>query len=108
MMASRPGKMPTTSVRLLISLFSRSWVVGPDLPPDLAGEGGEREDVLAGVVQVRGSSRELRLKSGHDLGVLGADRRGVGLLEDGADQRRHPRLRRLGHLRGQVPRVVEP
>jgi hypothetical protein len=24
MMASRPGKMPTTSVRLLTSLFSRS------------------------------------------------------------------------------------
>jgi hypothetical protein len=57
-MASRPGKMPTMSVRRLTSLFSRSWVVGPDLPPDLAGEGGEREDVVAGVVEVRGGLRQ--------------------------------------------------
>jgi hypothetical protein len=26
-MASRPGKIPTTSVRRRISLFSRSWVI---------------------------------------------------------------------------------
>jgi hypothetical protein len=41
-------KMPTTSVRRLISLFSRSnGFVGPDLPPVRDGEGGESKDVRA-------------------------------------------------------------
>src|SRR5215813_3612347 len=46
-------------------------IVGPDLPPDLAGEGGEGQDVLAGLVQVRRRGRELRLERGDDLGMLG-------------------------------------
>ena len=82
--------MPTTSVRLRISLLSRSMgVVGPDLAPDLAGERGEAQDVVAGVVQVRGLG-ELGLERGDDLVVLGAQRGGVGLLEDGAHQGGHP------------------
>src|ERR1700685_1404298 len=92
MIPSRPGKIPPTSVRRLTSLFSRSWVVGPDPPPDLAGEGGERQDVLAGVVEMGGRGRQLGLQRGDDLGVLGPDRGRVRLLEDGPDQCRHPRL----------------
>jgi len=101
--------MPTTSVRaadLLVQPLLR--VVAPDLAPDLAGEGGERQDVVAGLVQVRGGLRELRLESGHDLGVLGADRGGVGLLEDGPHQRGHPRLGGAGHAGEQVAMVVKP
>src|SRR5215217_9031705 len=48
------GKMPTTSVRRRISRFSRSWwVVGPDLPPGRFREGGERQDVSPGRIQMR-------------------------------------------------------
>jgi hypothetical protein len=50
--AGRLGKIPTTSVRRRISLFSRSWglldqIVGPDLPPDLVRESGERQQIVA-------------------------------------------------------------
>jgi hypothetical protein len=101
--------MPTTSVRRRTSLFSRSCdrVVAPDLPPDLAGERGERQDVLAGVVQVGRRGRKLGLQRGDDLGVLGAHRRRVGLLEDGPDQGGHPRLGGLGHPGEQVAVVVK-
>jgi hypothetical protein len=58
-MASQSGKMPTTSVLLGISLF-RLGVVGPDLALDLAGEGGEGQDVVAGLVQVGGRGRGSR------------------------------------------------
>jgi hypothetical protein len=34
-------------------------VVGPDLPPDGLGEGGEGQDVGAGSIQVRGYLRSL-------------------------------------------------
>jgi hypothetical protein len=52
-MASRPGKMPTTPVRRRISFFQAFLgVVGPDLVPDLAGEGGEGQQVVAGAVQM--------------------------------------------------------
>src|SRR6266480_1450298 len=63
MMASRPGKMPTTPVRLLY-LFVRTflWIVAPDLAPHLAGEGGEGEDVLACLVQVGCGLGELGLQ----------------------------------------------
>jgi hypothetical protein len=33
-------------------------IIAPDLAPDLAGEGGERQDVLACLVQVGGGLRE--------------------------------------------------
>jgi hypothetical protein len=79
-------------------LVQTARVVAPDLAPDLAREGGEGQDVVAGVVQVRGGLRELRLQGRHDLGVLGANRGCAGLLEDGPHQGGHPRLRGLGHL----------
>jgi hypothetical protein len=82
-------------------------VVRPDLPPDFAGEGGERQDVLAGLVQMRGSGRQLGLERGDDLGVLGPDRGRVRLLEDGADQGGDPRLGGLGHPGEQVAVVVK-
>ena len=83
-------------------------IVAPDLPPDLAGEGGERQDVVAGLVQVGGGGGQLGLERGDDLGVLGADRGRVGLLEDGADQGGDPRLGGLGHPGEQVAVVVRP
>jgi hypothetical protein len=91
---------------LLVEPFLR--VVGPDLPPDLAGERGERQDVLAGVIEMGRGGGELGLQRGDDLVVLGADGAGVGLLEDGADQRGYPGLRGLGDLGGEISRVVKP
>ena len=91
-MASRPGKMPTNRA--------------PDLAPDLAGERGEGDDVVACVVEVGGGGRELRLERGHDLGVLRAHRGCVGLLEDGPHQGGHPRLRGPGDPGEQVAVVV--
>jgi hypothetical protein len=58
MIAARSGKIPTTSVRRLISLFSRSWVVGPDLPPDLAREAGEGQQITSCLIQVGGGVGE--------------------------------------------------
>ena len=43
-----------------------------DLPPDLAGEGGERQDVVAGLVQMGGGGLGVGLERGDDLGALGA------------------------------------
>ena len=108
-MASRPGKMPTTvgpPANFLIEALLR--VVGPDLAPDLAGERGERQDVLAGVIEMGRRGWELGLQRGGDLGVLGADRVRVGLLEDGADQGGHPLLGRFRHPGEQVAVVVKP
>src|SRR5688572_19861298 len=53
-------------------LFVESFlgVVRPDLPPDLAGEGGEGGEVAAGVVEVCGRGGELRLDGGDDPVVL--------------------------------------
>ena len=64
----------------------------------MPADGGEGQDVVAGLVQVRGRGRELRLERGDDLAVLGPDGGGVGLLEDGAHQGGHPWLGGLGHL----------
>src|SRR5262249_60114135 len=58
-------------------------VVGPDLPPDLAGEGGEGEDVVAGVVQVGGGGREFGFQGGGGRGGVGGARGAVGLVEHG-------------------------
>jgi hypothetical protein len=82
-------------------------VAAPDLPPDLAGEGGEGQDVLAGVVEMGGRGRELGLQRGGDLGVPGADRRRVGLLEDGPDQGRSPTAGRSWVPGEQVAVVME-
>jgi hypothetical protein len=48
-MASRFGKMPTASVRRLISLFRRSGLLD-QICRQTAGEGGEGQDVVAGLV----------------------------------------------------------
>jgi hypothetical protein len=49
----RSGKMPTISVRRLISRLRRSWgIVGPDLPPEAPGKRREGEDVGPGSFQV--------------------------------------------------------
>ena len=69
---------------LLVEALLR--VVAPDLAPDLAGEGGEGEDVVAGVVEVGGGPGELGLQRLHDVAVLGMHGGSVGLLEDGAHQ----------------------
>ena len=62
------------------SRFNRSWVVGPDLSPDLLREGGEREDDGSGVFEVFGDLGELLDQSCHDPVGLGVDRVGVGLV----------------------------
>jgi hypothetical protein len=55
---------------------------------------------------VRGRLREPGLERGDDLGVLGPDRVRVGLLEDGPDQRRYPRLGGPGYPGEQIAVVV--
>ena len=84
MMASRPGKDPDhvgAPPDLLVQPLLR--VVAPDLPPHLAEERSERQDVLAGVIKMGGRGRQLGLQRGDDLSVPGTDRGRVGLLEDG-------------------------
>jgi hypothetical protein len=44
------------------------------------------------------SGRKLSFRGGHNLGVLGADGGGAGLLEDGAGQRRYQGWADLGTL----------
>ena len=59
-MASRPGKIPTTLVcaaDLLVQPLLR--IVAPDLPPHLAGERGEGQDVLAGVIEMGAAAGNL-------------------------------------------------
>ena len=107
-MAGRSGKMPTTSVRRRISLLRRSWIGLLDQI--------WRQTALGKAAKARMSSRaasrcsaaggELGLQGVDDLAVLGVHGGGVGLFEDGAYQRGHPRLCRLRDARGQVPVVV--
>ena len=94
--------MPTTSVRRRISLFNRSWVVGPDLAPRLAGVGGEGRQLVASGLQVLGCLGVFAGHSGHDPVELGVYGRGVGLVEEGADLGGHVRLRAFGHSGEQV------
>jgi hypothetical protein len=64
--------MPTTSVRrrhLLVHTFL--GIVGPDLTPDLLREGGERQQVRAGILQMVGET-----VVGND--IYGLDRDGNG------------------------------
>lgn len=72
MIASRCGKIPTTSVRRRISLFSRSCTVGPDLPAHRLGIGGEGQDVLARLVQMLGRLGVLVLQRLRDRTVQGS------------------------------------
>ncbi len=93
------GKMPTTLVRRLISLLSRSsGLVEADLAPVRCREGGEGEDVGLGLVEdasarlgncvVEDRATTSCSWCGHVLGV--------GLGEDRADGRRRPCPSTLG------------
>ena len=56
--------------------------VGPDLPPDLLGERGEREVVRAGSPEVLGDGGKLVLQGGDDSVKLGVRGVGVGPVVD--------------------------
>jgi hypothetical protein len=74
MIASRLGKMPTTSVRLRISLLRRSWGLSDQTWRQTSrGKAVKGEDVVAGVVKVGGGLGELGFQGGDDLGVPSAD-----------------------------------
>ena len=62
-------------------------VVGPDLSPDLLGEGREREDVGAGFLEVLGDWGELLGQGVDDPVELGVHRAGVGLVIDRVQHR---------------------
>ncbi len=88
------GKTPTTSVRRLISLFSRSsglvdqiffqWPIGKLLPV-ADREGGEGEQVVLGLPQHRLDLQKLTAEHAGDDVELGAHVLGVGLGEDRPD-----------------------
>jgi hypothetical protein len=61
-------------------------MVRPDLPPDLPRERGEREDVLAGAVQVSGDLRELLAQGVQDPVELRAGRVRVRVVIDAVQQ----------------------
>jgi len=88
--------MPTASVLRRISRLSRSWIVGPDLAPDLLGDGGEPEHVRAVLLQVRNNFGQLLGQRLKDPVVLGDNGIGVGLVIDGMQQGSHPRPAGLG------------
>ena len=44
---------------------ARSWCVASDLPPDLVREGSERQDALAGLIEVNGHGRERPGRAGN-------------------------------------------
>jgi hypothetical protein len=78
------------------------------MTPVLFREAGEREDVAGGLSEVGGGVREPLGELLDDPGVLGPDRRGVGLLEDGPHEGGDHRLGGLGDLGEQVAHVVGP
>jgi hypothetical protein len=71
-------------------------VVGPDLPPDLLGEGGEREQVGAGCLEVVGDLGELVRDGVQEPVELGVDGLDVDLVEDRVQHRLDPGPRRRG------------
>jgi hypothetical protein len=81
-------------------------VIAPDLTPQLAGVGGEGQQVLAGGGKVFGRFGVVVGQGGHDAVELGVHRVGVGLVEDGADLRSHGRLGGFRHLGQQVAQVM--
>ncbi len=83
-----------------LAVESLVGVVGPDLAPHLLGEGGEREDVGAGVVEVLGDGGQLAGEGVDDAVELGVHRLGVGLVVDRVQQRLDPAP---GALRGDRP-----
>ena len=57
-------------------------VVGPDLGPDPGGQGREREDVCAGLIEVVTDGGELVVGVVQEPVVLRVDRCSVGLVVD--------------------------
>lgn len=74
----------------------------------LGGKGSEGEDVTAGIDEHGGGVGESAVELFNDAGVLGPHLLGVGLLEDGAHEGGHHRLRALGHPGEQAPHEVRP
>lgn len=60
-------------------------IAGPDLSPNLAGEGGKGQKIVVGFGQVVGSGRVWGRKGIDDPGVLGADLLGGRLVDDRAN-----------------------
>lgn len=74
-------------------------VVGPDLPPDLAWERGERQKIVMGGVQVGCGFGEFGFQGDEgSAATVGCHVVGVCLFEDGLQQRGHPWLGRLRNL----------
>ena len=93
MQAARFGKIPTTSVRLRISLLSRVLgVVAPDLGPVLGRERAEAKQVALGVDEELGGRGELGLQLVDDPVELRVHLGGIGLGEDRAHEGRDDRL----------------
>ena len=68
-------------------------VVGPDLSPDLFGEGSECQQICAGILEVLGDFGELVGQGVDDPIILGSNGLRVGLVVDRVQQGAHPRPR---------------
>src|SRR5215831_3447464 len=109
MMASRLGKMPTTSVRRRSSRFSRSWGLedqtwrqvsrGTAVKASRSSRAAARWPAAAGSL----ASRALTTRSN-----CAQTSAASGLVEDGADERGDPGLAGLGDLRQKITKVVGP
>ena len=82
-------------------------IVRPDLAPDLLREGGEREQVGPGGVEMVGDGREFVGQRVEDPVVLGVHRSGVGLVVDTVQQGFDPAPGALRADRHQVGGVVD-
>lgn len=94
MIELRSGKMPTTSVRLRSSRFNRSWGFELHVWRQISrgnAVNASRSSPIVG--EVLADDGQLRLQRAHDSVELGVHLGGVGLVDDGADQGGHPRLR---------------
>jgi hypothetical protein len=82
-------------------------IVAPALPPELAGECREREQIVTCIVEVRSGIGQLVLKGRNDPVELRGDRCCVGLVEDRPHERRHSRLGGLRDLLQEVGNLFE-
>jgi hypothetical protein len=91
-MAARSGKMPTTSVRRLISLFKRSCgLVLQIWRQSSLAEVPEGQQVTTGLLEVVSSLGQLPSQRVNHSLELSLHLGGVGLVEDGAHQGCHSR-----------------
>ncbi|MDT4948229.1 MAG: hypothetical protein QOJ37_824 [Pseudonocardiales bacterium] len=77
------------------------------MTPQLAGVGGEGQQLLAGGLQMLGRLGVVVGQGGHDPVELGVHGRGVGLVEDGADLGGNVGLGGFGHLGQQIAQVMD-